>query len=92
MELHVVSYTLEKRPVFAEVARASVAGTILENGQAYSPSVHPLLEDWELELLTFPNATHDDMVDTFGYAARQLSKVDVGGFGSSGSTITGNLG
>ena len=83
---------MEKRPVFAEVARASVAGTILENGQAYSPSVHPLLEDWELELLTFPNATHDDMVDTFGYAARQLSKVDVGWFGSSGSTITGNLG
>ena len=83
---------MEKRPVFAEVARASVAGTILENGQAYFPSVHPLLEDWELELLCSRTRRMTTWSTRSANAARQLSKVDVGGFGSSGSTITGNLG
>lgn len=80
------------KPDRDKVARASVAGTLMENGQTYFPAGHPLLEDWERELLTFPNATHDDMVDTFGYAAIQLPKIDVGVPSSGGTPVTFGVG
>jgi len=60
-------------------------------------------EEWEDELLKFPNATHDDQVDTVAYAAMQLPQLAVGTFKhnrdraglhtprGSGKTITGGL-
>ena len=80
------------KPDRDKVARASVAGTLMENGQVYFPAAHDLLEDWERELLTFPNATHDDMVDVLGYAAIQLPKIDVGMPMSGGTPVTFGVG
>jgi predicted phage terminase large subunit-like protein len=36
------------------------------------------LREWETELLAFPNAAHDDQVDTVSYAAIELPKIAVG--------------
>lgn len=57
-------------------ARASSVTPYWEAGQVYIP--HPLwkpeVEDWIEEILNFPNATHDDNVDSMTYALRRLQK------------------
>jgi predicted phage terminase large subunit-like protein len=55
-----------------KIARAIPLSVLYENGQVY----HPIAADWldaaETELMLFPNAPHDDIVDTAAYAAKQL--------------------
>lgn len=53
--------------------RAIPAQVRCENGTAWFPADAPWLEEWEHELLSFPNGTHDDQVDVFAYAARELA-------------------
>jgi predicted phage terminase large subunit-like protein len=57
-----------------KVSRAIPAGIITDAGRVYFPSADTAnwLEEWELELLAFPNSTHDDQVDTFSYAAQEV--------------------
>lgn len=57
------------RPDKDKVARALTAAARLEMGTVYLPKAAPWLSEFEAELLTFPNAAHDDQVDTFSYAA-----------------------
>jgi predicted phage terminase large subunit-like protein len=56
-----------------KVSRAIPASVRYEAGQVY----HLLGADWldevETELLNFPNAEHDDVVDTVSYAAKAVS-------------------
>jgi predicted phage terminase large subunit-like protein len=42
-------------------------------------------EEWEPELLSFPNAAHDDQVDTVAYAALQLPMLGFGGMRGGGT-------
>lgn len=54
-----------------KVTRAIAATPLFEAGEVWFPSqeIAPAwLPDFEDELLTFPNAAHDDMVDTVSYA------------------------
>lgn len=55
-----------------KVSRFLPMGTMYENGRVY----HPLHASWlgtvEDQLVKFPNAGHDDYVDTASYAARML--------------------
>lgn len=57
-------------------ARASSVTPYWEAGQIYIP--HPLwkpeVDDWIEEILNFPNATHDDNVDSMTYAVQRLQK------------------
>jgi predicted phage terminase large subunit-like protein len=58
-----------------KVARALVAVARYEEHRVYHPRGTGWLSDWEDELLAFPNAAHDDQVDTVAYAARRLKDV-----------------
>jgi len=57
-----------------KVSRALPAAARMEAGQVYFPSGAPWLTDFEEELLGFPNATHDDQVDTLSAAVAEVLK------------------
>jgi predicted phage terminase large subunit-like protein len=58
-----------------KVSRALVAVARYEEHRVYHPRRAHWLSDWEDELLAFPNAAHDDQVDTVAYAARRLKDI-----------------
>jgi predicted phage terminase large subunit-like protein len=58
--------------------RAINAVVQMENGQIFLPHQADWLVDCERELLTFPNAKHDDFVDTVSYAAIVVRNMIVG--------------
>jgi predicted phage terminase large subunit-like protein len=66
------------RPDRDKVARALVAVARYEEHRVFHPRAAAWLSEWEEELLSFPNAAHDDQVDTVAYAARELQNVAVG--------------
>lgn len=49
----------------------------MENGKVYFPKEAPYRSDIELELLTFPKAKNDEIVDILSYACNELTKFDV---------------
>jgi predicted phage terminase large subunit-like protein len=55
-----------------KVARASIASIWMENGKVFFRKNAPYLTDLETELLLFPMAAHDDMVDTLSIAADDI--------------------
>lgn len=57
-----------------KVSRALVAAPRMEGGQVYFPTGRGWLDEWESELLLFPNGRHDDQVDTLAYAALDVTK------------------
>lgn len=54
-----------------KIARAIPIGMMNQADELFLPAGHALLGDLEAEMMIFPNGTHDDMVDTLGYAARE---------------------
>lgn len=58
-----------------KTARAIVAGTVVDAKRAWFPrtEVAPWIVEWNKELLAFPNGAHDDQVDTFAYAAKEVT-------------------
>lgn len=72
---------LPVRPLKADrdkVSRALTAAARMEMGKVFFPTSAPWLGDFEAELLAFPNAAHDDQVDTLAYAALEaVSQVDI---------------
>ena len=54
--------------------RASAVTPLVEAGKAFIPESAPWLEDFLLEHERFPNAEHDDTVDTTSMALEHLSK------------------
>jgi predicted phage terminase large subunit-like protein len=81
------------RPDKDKVSRALVAVARYEEHRVYHPRGAPWLSEWEEELLAFPNAAHDDQVDTAAYAARELANIQTGGWTQRkrGRTIMGDL-
>ncbi len=69
------------------MSRALVAAARMEGGQVYLPAHAPWLEEWESELLLFPNGRHDDQVEPLAYAAQEASgrmaRFDLSGWDSS---------
>jgi predicted phage terminase large subunit-like protein len=63
------------RPDRDKVSRALVAVARYEEHRVYHPRGAGWLDEWETELLAFPNAAHDDQVDTAAYAARELYRI-----------------
>ena len=60
-----------------KVSRAIPYANMIANKKVYFPKGAPWLEDWETEHLKFPNARHDDQVDTGAYAALEVEKLPV---------------
>lgn len=63
----------EYKPVKDKVSRASSASVYYEGGKVYHPKSAVWLAEWEEELLLFPNAAHDDRVDTTSMACEEVS-------------------
>lgn len=53
-----------------KVTRALAAAPLVKQGRFYLPRRAPWLDVWLEEHAEFPTGTHDDQVDTTGYAAR----------------------
>lgn len=51
-------------PVNDKITRASAESATVEAGRLALPTHAPWLTDYEMEMLTFPNAPHDDQVDS----------------------------
>ena len=47
-----------------KTTRASAVSAMVEAGKVALPRHAPWLTDYEVEMLTFPNAAHDDQVDS----------------------------
>jgi predicted phage terminase large subunit-like protein len=60
-----------------KIARAMPAVAAYERHQVFHPEGRPWLGSFEDELTAFPNATHDDMVDTVSYGVRLVPKIAV---------------
>jgi predicted phage terminase large subunit-like protein len=52
--------------------RAKDAELLVENHRVYFPRKADWLSTFEHELLMFPHGTHDDQVDVFAYAAKEI--------------------
>jgi predicted phage terminase large subunit-like protein len=76
-----------------KLTRALSAAALYEAHKVYHPRSVAWLSEWEEELLAFPNAAHDDQVDTVAYAARALPSIGVGVRFQKhrGETLTGGL-
>lgn len=55
-----------------KVTRALAASPLVKQHRVWLPRHAPWLDEWLDEHADFPNTTHDDQVDTTGYAARVL--------------------
>jgi predicted phage terminase large subunit-like protein len=62
-----------RRPRFDKQARFLAQSARFEAGQVHVPENAPWLGDWMEELLAFPNARHDDQVDSTSQALDYLS-------------------
>lgn len=56
-----------------KISRARVASARYAVGKVFHPARAQWLSEWERELLTFPDAAHDDQVDTLSYAAVEVA-------------------
>lgn len=65
---------LEMKPKGDKVGRALEASAKWESGQIYLPQNEYYVSELIEELCTFPNAPHDDQVDTLSYAALEVTK------------------
>jgi predicted phage terminase large subunit-like protein len=65
---------VELKPDRDKVSRALTAAARLEGGNVWWPKGARWLDEWESELLLFPNARHDDQVDALSYAALEVVK------------------
>lgn len=54
--------------------RAQAASVRFEGGQVFLPDGHDQLGAFEHELLSFPNAAHDDMVDVTSWACAEVQR------------------
>jgi predicted phage terminase large subunit-like protein len=62
------------KPELDKLTRMSIQSAKFESGQVFFPSQAPWLADLESELFAFPNARHDDQVDSISQAlAHHLS-------------------
>lgn len=71
-----------------KISRSLPATVRYEQGTVYHPARASWLEDFEKELLMFPNAKNDDQVDVVSYAAIKLPQIS-GGHSRSSSQNSG---
>lgn len=60
-----------------KMTRLLAATPALEQGYVYFPRYAPWLEKFENEILTFPNAAHDDQVDNLAWAVAAWSRTPI---------------
>lgn len=61
------------KPVGRKETRVHAVSGLFASGKVKLPATSPWLADWVAEHLRFPNATHDDQVDTTSMALAELA-------------------
>jgi predicted phage terminase large subunit-like protein len=61
-----------------KIARARSAQVFQEGGQLYYPAKAEWLDEWEEEIVNFPNVEHDDQVDTQSMAVLEVVNGRIG--------------
>ena len=61
-------------PTESKVSRANAVAPLFEAGNVYAPEAAPWVHDYIEELVTVPNAAHDDQVDATTQALNYLDK------------------
>jgi predicted phage terminase large subunit-like protein len=56
-----------------KVIRLMAVSALMESGRVFLPEGAPWLTDYEAELATFPNAAHDDQVDSTSQALKYMA-------------------
>ena len=51
------------RPEADKLTRMSTVSPTIEAGRVFLPETAPWLNDYEAEMMSFPNSAHDDQVD-----------------------------
>jgi predicted phage terminase large subunit-like protein len=64
---------IEVKPVGRKESRVHAVSGLFAAGKVKLPATAPWLADWVAEHLRFPNATHDDQVDTTAMALSELA-------------------
>lgn len=64
-------------PIGKKETRLHAVTGLFASGKVYLPATAPWLADWVNEHLRFPNATHDDQVDTTSMALAELAYKNV---------------
>lgn len=77
LSFHALALKPEQGIQLDKIARAFSAIAAYQDHKIFHPVDAPWLEPFERELTTFPNAAHDDQVDTVSYAARLLPVLSV---------------
>ena len=73
------------RPTMDKVARANLVTPLIESGRVYLPEGHPQVADLVVSASQFPNAAHDDDIDsvtqalTYMSSGQEMQKVQLGG-------------
>ena len=62
-------------PEGGKIARANAVSPSFESGNVYLPKTAKWLYDYETELISFPNAEHDDDVDCTTQALNRLRSI-----------------
>jgi len=73
MKAHTRLPVLPIEPKGDKVVRASAVSPLVEAGRVFIPHVAEWLPDFESEVASFPNAVHDDQVDSMTQALSYLS-------------------
>lgn len=58
-----------------KIARAIPVGMMIRQDEFFLPKGASFLPELEHEMTTFPNGSHDDMVDTLGYAVEECARM-----------------
>jgi predicted phage terminase large subunit-like protein len=72
-----------------KITRAIPASVRMENGMIWLPTVDTMSDVgvWVNELISFPNASHDDCVDVIAYAARVVAAYWLGEVDAKSRTV-----
>ncbi len=63
------------KPEGGKVSRANAVAPSVESGNVYLPENAPWVNDYIIELISFPNAEHDDEVDSTTQALNRLRSI-----------------
>ncbi|GBR74602.1 phage terminase protein [Candidatus Termititenax aidoneus] len=69
-----ISGIIPVTPTESKVSRTNAVSPLFEAGNVYVPEAAPWVYDYIEELITFPNAAHDDQVDATTQALNYLDK------------------
>ena len=65
------------KPEGDKLTRLSTVSHLIENGKLFLPEKHKLLFDFTSQLLSFPNSSHDDMVDSLSQYFKYVQNYSV---------------